>query len=550
MMDVEALFHAITEVKDELVDEAAGVRPAKKKVRWLKFGAIAAAVVLVAGLGAGVLGGNLLKPPRASSAGGAGHDENGSVFMSYAGPVFPMTTVDGGEGLTAVRELTYDFSPWTPVWWSNEEEAASRVGATEEERQEVLRQYNEWYPEGGWYQSSTDLLVTDSYALTNPTGEDRTVHLLYPFVSPLRDLDECIPVLAAEGTELETTLHAGGYSGGFQAVEGSTGSALLNLEQLNSWEGYKLLLSDGRYKAQALEDFPDLSDTPVIVYKFTNAAAPKVTDREAVPNPTIRAGFDLDYDKTTVLSYGFHGGRYDREGGAMIQCFSIPEPVDRWYGEPYYLIILGDDIQNLTTGGYVTGGTDLDTKPLDGCSVEVERYTSDLESILRETAKLMYKNAQEMMNRAGGVDFELYFGAMKEFLTSYGSLSENGPERYGTGWIGDLDFEFVDRVFYLEAEVTIPAGDSMTVAAKMTKHASFDFACAGTENKGIYGYDMVTKLGSDLEFTRQTAGAVNTEYVEIVRQNYGFDWENGVNAVTLDRSEEHYFLEVRRVKAD
>ena len=53
MMDAEALFHAITEVKDELVDEAAGVKPAKKKVRWLKFGAIAAAVVLVAGVGAG-----------------------------------------------------------------------------------------------------------------------------------------------------------------------------------------------------------------------------------------------------------------------------------------------------------------------------------------------------------------------------------------------------------------------------------------------------------------------------------------------------------------
>lgn len=549
-MDTEALFYAITEVKDELVDEAAGVKPAKKKVRWLKFGGIAAAVALVAGVGAGALSGNLPRPPGAASAGGAGHGENGSVFMSYAGPVFPMTTVDGGEGLAAVRALTYDFSPWIPVWWSNEDEAASRTGLTEEERQDVLRLYNGWYPEGGRYQSSTDLLVTDSYTLTNPAGEDRTVRLLYPFVGSLRDLGGRVPVLTAGGTELETTLHAGGYSGGFQGVTGNEDEALLNLEQLKSWYGYKVLLSDGRYQAQALEDFPDLSDTPVVVYKFTNAFSPEVTDRDAVPNPTIRAGFDLDYDKTTVLSYGFHGGRYDRGNGTMIQSFSIPEPDDRWYGEPYYLFVLGDDLQNLTTGGYVTGGTDPDTKPLDGCSVKVERYTTDLESALRETAELMYEKAQQMVNRAGGVDFKLYFGAMKEFLTSYGALSENGPERYGTGWIEDLDFENVDRVFYLEAEVTVPAGGSVTVSAQMTKNASFDFACAGTENKGIYGYDMVTKLGSDLDVTCQTAEAVNTECVEIVRQNYGFDWENGGNTVTLDPEEEHYFLEVRRAKTD
>jgi len=57
----------------------------------------------------------------------------------------------------------------------------------------------------------------------------------------------------------------------------------------------------------------------------------------------------------------------------------------------------------------------------------------------------------------------------------------------------------------------------------------------------------VTKLGSSLDFTSQTARTVNTEDVEIVRQNYGFDWANGVNEVELDQGVEHYYLEVRRV---
>ena len=49
-----------------------------------------------------------------------------------------------------------------------------------------------------------------------------------------------------------------------------------------------------------------------------------------------------------------------------------------------------------------------------------------------------------------------------------------------------------------------------------------------------------------MDFTTQTAAVMNTEGLEVVRQNYGFDWANGVNAVTLDQSVDHYYLEVRR----
>ena len=104
----------------------------------------------------------------------------------------------------------------------------------------------------------------------------------------------------------------------------------------------------------------------------------------------------------------------------------------------------------------------------------------------------------------------------------------------------------MDRVFYLEAQVAIPAGGSVTVEARLVKPPSYDFYCAHTENRGVCGYDMTTRLGSNLEFTAQTAAAVNTQAVEIVRQNYGFDWDNGVNAVALDLGVEHYYLEVRR----
>lgn len=554
-MKREELYDAITEVRDELVDEAARTAPARKPINWLKWAGIAAAATLALGVGgwwaANNLGGMSFSPGAGS--GGGGHGDGSTVFTNYAGPVFPLTTLEGGESLEAERHVTYDFSPWTPAWRSNEDEANSRTGLSEEERQDVLDTYNEWYPEGGRFQSSADLLVTDSYTLTNPTAEDRTVTVLYPFVSSLYELGQDMPTLTAGSGKLNTVLRAGGYSGGFQGVpdgEGNVSEELLNLAQLNSWEQYKALLSDGRYQAAALEEYPDLSDTPVIVYKFTGYYGPEPDERAGYPNPSIRAGFDLDYDRTTVLSYGFHGMRWDEEAGTMIQKFSIPQPYNPWYGEPYYLFVIGDDIQNLTVGGYVTGGTDPDTTTLDGCGVNVERYATDLESALREAAELMYGKRERMADpdRPAQPDFELYFGLMKEFLLSYGILSENGVERYHTGWLEELDFVNVSRVFYLEAEVTIPAGERVTVQASFVKHPSYDHYCANTENKGVYGYDMVTKLGTNLNFTAQNVETVNTEAVEIVRQNYGFDWENGTSRVVLDPSVEHYYLEVRRTQ--
>ena len=80
----------------------------------------------------------------------------------------------------------------------------------------------------------------------------------------------------------------------------------------------------------------------------------------------------------------------------------------------------------------------------------------------------------------------------------------------------------------------------------MTKEASIDFACANTEHRGICGYDLVTELGSNLACTAQTATLADRGFIEIVRQNFGFDLENGVNTVTLDQAQEHYYLEVRR----
>jgi hypothetical protein len=61
---------------------------------------------------------------------------------------------------------------------------------------------------------------------------------------------------------------------------------------------------------------------------------------------------------------------------------------------------------------------------------------------------------------------------------------------------------------------------------------------------------MVTSLGSALHFTGQSASLSGAEYIEIIRQNFGFDPENGIDHVDLDLNEPRYYIEVQKKDAE
>lgn len=502
-MNTEKLLDAIGGIDDAMV-EAAGRGSGSARGGWRKWTAIAACAVAVIGLG--TLGWRIFGGVGTSTAGGAGHDE-GTVFMSYAGPVFPLTTLAEADGITAQRNITLDFQPWLEV--------------------------------------GRDILVTDDYTLTNTTDRDQTLTLLYPFVSALSDVEEDRPTLTVDGEAVPTELIFGGYSGGFEGAWGAEDdSESLNLRELTSWQAYQALLSDGSYLAAALSEATvDLSTTPVVVYAFTDPVGPERTD--SVPNPSIRVTFELDFDNTTVLTYGFHSGSWNRAEGTMGQGFSIPRENAVGSDEPYYLIVLGDDVENMRIAGYVTGGWDTE-KELEWFDVTVERYETDLDTILRECAGYLCGDAEWVSEYSAEENFELYYALFREYLVSYGLLSEDGgADRYGSGWLEELsEGAHVQRVCYLRAEVTIPAGENLDVTAAMRKAGSFDYYCASSENRGVYGYDMVTRLGSSLGFTEQRATLEDRGIIRILRENFGFDLQAGVTSVILDPEQEHYYLEV------
>ncbi|WP_294533966.1 hypothetical protein [uncultured Pseudoflavonifractor sp.] len=534
----ERLLEAMNSLPDATLEENVPVTAGKKR-RWKRWAALAACLAVVV-LGAGVFTGIIPLLGGRAGQGGSGSD-GASVFMSYAGPVFPLTLGEENAAIEAERNVTLDFEPWAPVWISNREEADSRTWLTEAERQEVLELYNEHYPEGGQYKSSTDILVTDAYMLTNTSAEEQTLTVRYPFVSGLDNLEENRPTLTADGTELETTLRVGSYAGGFEGVWGANDpEGTANLAYPHSWTDYQTLLSDGSYLENTLGPGPDVTDVPVVVYKLTDPYGPEQDEEAGITNPTLRVTFNLDYDKTNILTYGFHGASYDREAGVMIQDFSIPQPGEPNYGtKEFYLLVLGEDVENMTIQGYANGSLEADAPRLEGCGATVERYESDLDTMLRQLLPLIWEEAGQE-----GADFEMYYRAFLEQLLSYGVLSDEPVERYDTGWLENIEGGMV-RVCWLESEVTVPAGGTVSITAAMTKEGSYDFHCAETANQGVYGYDLVTRLGSNLACSVQTATLEDRGQIEIVRQNFGFDLERGITTVPLDPAEEHYYLEVR-----
>lgn len=525
-MKAERLFRALGLIDPALAEEALEVR----RTHWKRWAAMAACLTLVFGLGfgwlvtggfggygAGMSGGSgdsgadgsLPADPGESGGSGGSGVEDGITFMSYGGPVFPLTTVEDSAGLTAERTVTWDF--------------ASRTLADGTPQQ--------WGAE-----------VTDAYVLTNSTDKEITVKGLYPVASGFRSLGMASPSVMVDGDAAETVLYAGAYSGGFQSTFGAAVPDTMNLDTLNSWEEYKVLLEDGSYLARALGEYPAL-DIPVTVYEFSDFAAP----HEKYQAATQAVSFDIDESSTRIFTYGFNG--MDWDGSFRRYSYFVPDGV-RNEPDLKVLIVLGEDIGDYTLQGYQDGGCDQGEE-IDGVSCSVTRTETTLDAVLDRLCRYYQeryaKDWGERDNAFHTVPFEMYRGAVSELLSQYSMLSETPVDRYSDGRLDDILAETVshDRVMYLAFPLTVPAGGSVRVECVLWKEPSFDYACSGSEHTDLQGYDLVTRLGSGLEFTAQRAALVNAESMEMAGQNFGFDLENGVTAVELDLEQEHYYMELR-----
>ena len=525
---VQKIYNGITGIKEDIVEDAQCFLPKKKVRSWVKWSTFAACLCLavwgvygVARLG---LVGRMGIAPGISGENGGGDD---STYMSYAGPVFPLSALSGGDNLMVERNVNYDFSPYETLTKSYEANGETR-------------KFESYDPQS---------IVTDSYMLTNSGKEEQTVTLVYPFAASLSDDLEVIPTITVDGETVQAALHIGPYSGGYEGAydAGSDFSAdvseTLNLAELNSWEKYRALLGMD-YQARAFDALPVLTQ-PAVVYEISDMYGKRSEEATA---PTLNMEFTIDYERTTILTFGFNGGTNNRTTGYCARDLFIPPKGSIDYGESAYLIVLGDDIGEYTLNAYVNGACE---KKMENAGGTVIRYETTLGEIFAIAVK-QYLGHYWSVNFGEDADIlstipeDIFVGLAAELLCDSGMLSNAPVMRYDTGMLEEMfeDSLYVGRVMYLTFDVTLSAGGGVEAVAQMVKKASTDFRGA---SKFRNGYDMVTRLGSSLTFTGQTASVSNTQDIEILRQNFGFDLENGVTKVELDLAQEHYYLEIRKV---
>ncbi|HKL10383.1 MAG TPA: hypothetical protein VJ990_03015 [Clostridia bacterium] len=522
-MKVEKLFEAITDLDDNLIEEARLNSLIKQSKAWKKWTAIVASVALVVVIaGSALLRIGVLIP--GGSSGSNGHRE-GSVFMSYAGPVFPLTLSEEMDDLSVKRRIDFDFSPYEPK------------AVTDSSGNNKANNYVRY---------DSEAIVTDGYDLINTSDNDMTITAIYPFSGSLQDKEGITPVVSVDGLKIRTKLVAGPYTGSFEGVYGEDSHEAgdtYNLAHIESWEEYRQLLSDGTYMDNAFDEFPQLNQK-VTVYEFSESTA----DHDKATNPTINIEFKMDNSKTKIFTYGFNGGSMDLNNNNCARHFSVPEAFNPDYGMSRYLIVMGDDIGDYVLQGYKNGGCDTGEE-LEGVTVTVDRYETTLGEVLWAVKKQndqLYANDEiEMLNET--ISDKMQYELAAELLLDYGILSGDSKARYDMGILEDILSESIsmDRVFYLSFDLEIPVGASVAVTMNMVKENSFDYHGSGSDNQNVDGYDLVTTLGSNLKFIEQTASIQDYDLIEIVRQNYGFDLVNGIKSVTLDPSNEHYYLEIR-----
>ncbi len=525
-MKSEKLYDAITEIDESVVEEA-NVDKIKTgiKLPWKIVGTVAACAALTVGL---AIGGRIAFP--GASAGGGENQNPGESYMSYAGPAFPLAALENTDGIEFERFIDFDFSPFYAKTESYEDSKGETV-------------YYDSY--------DSNAIVKDSYIATNTTDKDITFTAIYPFSGKIEIEKTKLPQISINGNTVETDIKIGPYSGGFDPVWGreNTESERWNLSSIESWYEYKLLLENGEYQNAAFSEKPELKQQ-VKVYSFNIEYNIDMSLFDEIDNPDAVVCFDYDADETKVVTYGFNGYTVDTEEGWIELSSAVPKSFNPDFGKnKMYVIVMGDDIDNISvsaTAGFIENHNDKKEKT-DAFSITYEKADTTLEEVILDII-----NTDDYIISSGEgtvrdmLSDEEYLGYIAEFMNAFGFLSENPAERYNTLIIDDIIYEtgYVSRVMYITFEVTVPAGESVEISTSTLREASFDFF-GEKNNRNTKGFDMVTRLGTNLNIVKQSASVSNTEEIEIIYNNFGFDIENEITSVILG-DEEHYWMEIAK----
>ena len=406
-------------------------------------------------------------------------------FQSYRGPVLPMTSLNGTEGVDVDRNVDFDFAPYRD---SNDYSTLGKGAAG----------------------------ITDTYILTNTTGETKTLELVYGFQGQFIDHPEEFPAITVDGRTIQPDLYP----------SADTEELVWNAQ---NFDRYSQVLEENDFLSTALQPSEEL-DIPVTAYHFTDLA---YEGDEVAGFPMLTLRFSLDENTTvwTMIVDEFS----TEQNGKQRMMFRI-DRAEAW------VFTVGGTLIDPEFGGNKDYNV-TDTSAIDNISYKLETYETTLNDAIQYFAQSYDFWAIEGQNtypNAGGLTPELLVDGTIKRIHSMGQ--QNSSEKIML--IESLFHKVVTepRMMYLVFPVVLESGQSVTVEATYIQEPSLDISGPKHYREG---YELATKLGSDLHFANLSSSLSNTALIELGKQNFGFDLEKGITEVILDLQVDRYYLEVK-----
>lgn len=246
-------------------------------------------------------------------------------YGMYNGPMLPLSSLSGGEGVEVARDVTLDFAIYT--------EPKEYAYAPERVR------------------------VTDSYTLTNPTDRTVTVELSWPFEGRL---SEQLPVITVDGEPAQATVWPA------KALNEGKGG-------INNFGEYAAALTAKDLLAEAMAP-AKVWDQTVKVYHFYNLKY-EGTEQEIPP----MLGISYKYSNKTNLWMRFCD-MSGIAGGREHLYFGLDRDV--------WLYVVGEDLKELELGGAIVHTFGIHTaSQVEGVTWELETYEASFADCLRQAAE-------------------------------------------------------------------------------------------------------------------------------------------------------------------
>lgn len=404
-------------------------------------------------------------------------------YSYYQGPILPMTSVSGAEGITVQRQVELDFSVFSQA------------------QESIL--------------DPLCVAVEDAYVLQNPTPEPKRVVLAYPFEGQMTDEARFIPAIRVNGTPVEAEFAA---APDVQNVVKNAGT----------WKGYKKAILEHDHLGEALAEPPAL-DIPVTVLHFYDIGYEGERDLGNI-------FLSMEFQKPEEVSLWVHEMRcisYDaisREMGLMFQATTD------FQGEGW-LIAKGDLPALAPKGnkGYEFGRAPEETT----VTWQLETYDTTLGAVLQDLAQEydFWEDNSSFPDPGLATPEEIYSGAAKRYASGLYKDTMNGCID-----VSSLFYETVSEIvlMYWIFPVEVPANGTVAVSAKYQQECSEDFAMENDRG----GCDIAATLGSNLDIRTQSVSVTNLEGLQVSGQNMDLDPAKGIWQAALDGEEERYFIDV------